>query len=137
MTSLSSPTTTGFEPLQQAFARYLKETRLYPGLARLDCSERDGRLLLLAKHSAPEVREPNALLKELEAAFRDLVPTVGLPDADWAVAKEISVRIYLKLKAASQPYAILHFTWQPRMPYGWSFQLSPADQPADWLGKMS
>lgn len=135
MTSLSSPTTTGFEPLQQAFARYLKETRLYPGLARLDCSERDGRLLLLAKHSAPEVREPNALLKELEAAFRDLVTTVGLPEADWAVAKEISVRIYLKLKAASQPYAIHTFTWQPEDAVRVVFPAEPADQPADWLGE--
>ncbi|MBE9111833.1 hypothetical protein IQ273_20710 [Nodosilinea sp. LEGE 07298] len=113
MTSLSSPTTTGFKPLQQAFASYLKETRLYPGLTHLVCSERGGRLLLLAEHSAPEVDDPNELLKELEVAFRDLVPTVGLPDADWAVADVISVRIYLKLKSGAQPYAIHTFTWQP------------------------
>ena len=113
MTSLSSLTTTGFEPLQQAFASYLKDTNLYPGLTQMHCSERDGRLLLLAAHSAPEVGEPNDLLKELESAFRDLVPTVGLPDADWAVAGAFPVRIYLKLKAAAQPYAIHTFTWQP------------------------
>ncbi|MGG6242274.1 hypothetical protein ACQ4N7_26975 [Nodosilinea sp. AN01ver1] len=119
MTSLSSPTTTSsptavdFEPLQQAFASYLKDTNLYPGLTHLDCSERGGRLLLLAEHSAPEVTEPNDLLKELESAFRDLVPAVGLPDADWAAAGSLAVRIYLKLKAAAQPYAIHTFTWQP------------------------
>ncbi|WP_017302187.1 hypothetical protein [Nodosilinea nodulosa] len=113
MTSLSSPTTTGFEPLQQAFASYLQETNLYPGLTHVECSERGGRLLLLAEHSAPEVGQPKDLLKELESAFRDLVPTVGLPDAAWAAAEMLSARIYLKLKAAAQPYAIHTFTWQP------------------------
>ncbi|PSR14092.1 hypothetical protein C8255_24590 [filamentous cyanobacterium CCP3] len=126
MTSLSSPTTTGFEPLQQAFASYLKDTNLYPGLTQLDCSERGGRLLLLAEHSAPEVDDPNDLLKELEAAFRDLVPAVGLPDADWAVAGALSVRIYLKLKAAAQPYAIHTFTWQPEDAVAVVFPTEPA-----------
>ncbi len=113
MTSLSPSTHRGFEPLQQAFAGYLKETRLYPGLTAVECSERSGRLLLLAKHSPPEVGNPNDLLKELESAFRDLVPTVGLPEADWAMAEALSVRIYLKLKLAPQPYALHTFTWQP------------------------
>ncbi len=113
MTSLSPSTQRGFEPLQQAFAGYLKETSLYPGLTAVDCSERSGRLLLLAKHSPPEMGDPNDLLKELESAFRDLVPTVGLPEADWAMAEALSVRIYLKLKLASQPYAMHTFTWQP------------------------
>ncbi|PSN12823.1 hypothetical protein C7293_18515 [filamentous cyanobacterium CCT1] len=126
MTSLSSPTTIGFEPLQQAFASYLKDTNLYPGLTHLDCSERGGRLLLLAEHSAPEVDEPNDLLKELESAFRDLVPTVGLPDADWAAAGALSVRIYLKLKAAAQPYAIHTFTWQPEDAVAVVFPAEPA-----------
>ncbi|MGF1519213.1 MAG: hypothetical protein ACFCVB_15635 [Nodosilinea sp.] len=112
MTSLS-PTHRGFEPLQQAFAGYLKKTRLYPGLTAVECSERSGRLLLLAKHSPPEVGDPNDLLKALELAFRDLVPTVGLPEADWAMAEVLSVRIYLKLKLAPQPYALHTFTWQP------------------------
>lgn len=125
MTSLSSPTTTGFEPLQQAFARYLKTTNLYRGLTHLVCSERGGRLLLLAEHSAPEVGEPNDLLKELESAFRELVPTVGLPDADWAVADILSVRIYLKLKAAAQPYAIHTFTWRPEDAVGVVFPAEP------------
>lgn len=113
MTSLSPSTHRGFEPLQQAFAGYLKKTRLYPGLTAVECSERSGRLLLLAKHSPPEVGDPNDLLKALEAAFRDLVPTVGLPEADWAMAEALSVRIYLKLKLAPQPYALHTFTWQP------------------------
>jgi len=113
MTSLSPSTQRGFEPLQQAFAGYLKETSLYPGLTAIDCSERSGRLLLLAKHSPPEVGDPNDLLKALESAFRDLVPTVGLPEADWAMAEALSVRIYLKLKLAPQPYAMHTFTWQP------------------------
>lgn len=112
MTSLSPSTATGFEPLQQAFATYLKATNLYPGL-RLDCSERAGRLLLLAEHKAPEVGAPSDLLKELELAFRELVPRVGLPEADWAAVAALSVRIYLKLKAVSQPYAMHTFTWHP------------------------
>lgn len=113
MTSLSPPTYKGFEPLQRAFASYLKATNLYPGLTTITCSERLGRLLLLAQHPAPEVGEPNALLKKLEAAFRDLVPVVGLPEADWAMAESLSVRIYLKLKTIPQPYATHTFTWQP------------------------
>lgn len=113
MTSLSSPTTTGFKPLQQAFASYLQETNLHPGLTHVACSERGGRLLLLAEHLAPEVSEPKDLLKNLESAFRELVPTVGLPDANWAVADALSARIYLKIKTAAQPYALHTFTWQP------------------------
>jgi hypothetical protein len=113
MTSLSSPTSTGLEPLQRAFADYLQETSLYPGLKTVTCSERAGRLLLLAEHPAPEVNFPNDLLKELETAFRDLVPVVGLPDADWAVGTTLSVRIYLKVNPAADAYAIHTFTWQP------------------------
>lgn len=112
MTSLSPSTATGFEPLQQAFAAYLNQTNLYPGLS-LDCSERAGRLLLLAEHKAPEVGAPSDLLKDLERAFRELVPRVGLPEADWAAVAALSVRIYLKLKAVSQPYAMHTFTWHP------------------------
>jgi hypothetical protein len=106
------PANTGFELLQQAFASYLKETNLYPGLTAVNCSERAGRLLLVAEHPAPEVGEPNPLLRDLEAAFRQLVPVAGLPDADWATAA-FSVRIYLKLEVAPQPYAIHTFSWRP------------------------
>ncbi len=116
MTSLSpfiSAGSRGFESLEQAFAIYLKETNLYPGLTHIDCSERSGRLLLLADHPAPEMVEPNDLLRELEAAFRELVPTVGLPEADWAIAHELSVRIALKLGGVTQPYAFHTFTWHP------------------------
>ncbi|WOD40172.1 hypothetical protein [Nodosilinea sp. E11] len=113
MTSLSPSTYTGFAPLQQAFAGYLKETNLYPRLTAIECSERLGRLLLVAEHPGSEVSEPNPLLKELESAFCELVPMVGLPEADWARVTSLSVRIYLKLKAAPQPYAIHTFTWQP------------------------
>ncbi|HSM80835.1 MAG TPA: hypothetical protein VLS96_04070 [Nodosilinea sp.] len=113
MTSLSPSTATGLEPLQQAFGRYLKAANLSPGLTTVRCSERSGRLLLLAEHGAPEVKEPNDLLKELEAAFRELVPVVGLPDDDWALAAALSVRVYLKLKSAPQAYAMHTFTWHP------------------------
>jgi hypothetical protein len=113
MTSLSPSTHTGFEPLQRAFAAYLKETRLHPGLT-LDCSERAGRLLLLAEHRGPEVDTPKDLLKDLEAAFRELVPTVGLPEAEWAAVDALAVRVYLKLKAIAQPYAMHTFTWHPQ-----------------------
>ncbi|MBD1919274.1 MULTISPECIES: hypothetical protein [Cyanophyceae] len=113
MTSLSPSTHIGFEPLQRAFAAYLKETCLYPGLT-LDCSERAGRLLLLAEHRAPEVGTPRDLLKELESAFRELVPTVGLPEADWATVDALAVRVYLKLKSVAQPYAMHTFTWHPQ-----------------------
>ncbi|MBW4482010.1 MAG: hypothetical protein KME14_05670 [Tildeniella torsiva UHER 1998/13D] len=112
MTSLSPSTATGFEPLQQAFATYLRAANRYPGL-RLDCSERAGRLLLLAEHKPPEVGAPSDLLRDLELAFRELVPRVGLPEADWAAVAALPVRIYLKLKGVSQPYAMHTFTWHP------------------------
>ena len=116
----------GFEPLEQAFASYLKETNLYPGLTQIDCSERSGRLLLLATHPAPEVAEPNDLLRELEAAFRELVPTVGLPEADWAMVAELSVRISLKLGRVTQPYAFHTFTWHPEDAAQMLFPVTPA-----------
>lgn len=113
MTSLSSPTTTGFKPLQVALASYLKEIQFSPRLTQLECSEQGGRLLLLAEHSAPEVADPNGVMKQLESAFRDRLPEVGLPEADWAVAGTVAVRIYLKLKGRAQPYAIHTFAWHP------------------------
>ncbi|MGB3138996.1 MAG: hypothetical protein WBB18_19460, partial [Nodosilinea sp.] len=131
MRPLSSPKTDSFEPLQQAFVSYLKETNFYPGLTHVRCSERGGRLLLLAEHSAPEIDTPNALLKTLETAFRDLVSTVGLPDGDWVIAAGLSVRIYLKLKAAVQPYAIHTFTWRPGDAVGVVFPAEPFANPVD------
>ncbi|PZU96896.1 MAG: hypothetical protein DCF32_21225 [Leptolyngbya sp.] len=113
MTSLSPSTHTSFEPLQRAFAAYLKETRRYPGLT-LDCSERAGRLLLLAEHRGPEADAPMDLLKDLESAFQELVPTVGLPEADWAAVDALAVRLYLKLRSVAQPYAMHTFTWHPQ-----------------------
>jgi tetratricopeptide (TPR) repeat protein len=113
MTSLSSPSTTGLKPLQRAFADYLRETNLYPGLAAIACSEQGGRLLLVAEHGAPEIDQPSELLRELEGAFRDLVPVVGLPEADWAAVDDLAVRIYLKLRSAPEAYAIHTFTWRP------------------------
>lgn len=132
MTSLSPSAYKGFEPLQQAFATYLNETDLYPGL-RLDCSERAGRLLLLAEHGAPEVGAPSDLLKQLELAFRELVPRVGLPEADWAAVAALSVRIYLKLKAVSQPYAMHTFTWHPEdaVPVIFPVETAAPNQPGD------
>lgn len=129
MTSLSpfiAADSRGFESLEQAFASYLKETNLYPGLTQIDCSERSGRLLLLADHPAPELGEPNDLLRELEAAFRELVPTVGLPEADWAMVKELSVRIALKLAGVTQPYAFHTFTWHPEDAAQMLFPVAPA-----------
>jgi len=113
MTFSVSPTHAGLEPLSQAFGDYLKAINPYPGLTTVECSERSGKLLLLAEHPAPEVENPNDLLRELEAAFRDLVPTVGLPEADWAMVDQLPVRIYLKVKRTADPYAIHTFTWQP------------------------
>ncbi|MEO1070614.1 MAG: hypothetical protein AAFW95_16145, partial [Cyanobacteria bacterium J06638_6] len=113
MTSLLPPTHTGLEPLQQAFDQYLGANPPHPGLTTIECSERMGRLLLLGQHTAPEIDDPKDVLKELETAFRHVVPMAGLPEADWAMAQSISVRIYLKLKAVAQPYAMHTFTWQP------------------------
>ncbi|MGF1570308.1 MAG: hypothetical protein ACFCVD_19920 [Nodosilinea sp.] len=112
MASSPSSTYAGLDALKQAFAVYLRDTNLYPGLTAIDCTERSGRLLLLAQHPAPEVNDPNELLRELEAAFRDLMPTVGLPHPAWARAEVMPVRIYLRLVEMQQPYAIHTFTWR-------------------------
>ncbi|WP_035992687.1 hypothetical protein [Leptolyngbya sp. KIOST-1] len=137
MTSLSSPSTTGpsttgFEPLQRTFATHYKDTYRQPRLTQVDGSERAGRLLLLVEHSTPEVEDPSDLLKQLESTFRAVVPTVGLPEADWAIAEGLSVRIYLKLKGAPQPYAIHTFTWRPEEAAGVVFPAaSPVAGPVD------
>ena len=68
--------------------------------------------MLSAHHSSPEVDDPRALLRELEAAFVELITGVGLPDATWLGVDEVPVRICLRLKSARHPYATHTFTWR-------------------------
>jgi tetratricopeptide (TPR) repeat protein len=107
------PTQTGLEPLSQAVEAQLKARDICPGLIAVTASEQTGKLLLLAEHSSPEMDEPNGLLHELEAVFREVVPMVGLPDADWAMVDPLPVRLYLKVDGTPDPYAIYTFTWRP------------------------
>ena len=98
--------------LGQAFAAYLEETNLYPGLKAVECVAQGGRLVLIARHTSPEIDDSRDLLRDLETAFTELIPAVGLPDATWAAIDSIPVRICLQLKSALQPYATHTFTWR-------------------------
>jgi hypothetical protein len=111
MASSPSPTYTGLYVLNQALTDYLLATDICPGL-KVDCVEHAGRLFAIGQHLAPEVGDPQALLNALEGAFEALMPTLGLADSPWAEANAMPVRIYLKLKAARQPYAMHTFTWR-------------------------
>lgn len=108
--SVSSYST--FEPLAQAFRRYLKETNLYPRLTTLECHPQQRRLLVFAKHPAPQMADPAGLLRELKTAFYEIMPEVGLPDGEWATLQEISVRLGLQLEKDATPYATHTFTWR-------------------------
>jgi hypothetical protein len=109
----SSPSSVQTLPdLDRAFATYLDATNLYPGLNTVHSTAQDGRIVLIAVHSAPEIDDPRALLRELETAFVDLMPSVGLPDESWVNIDAIPVRICLQTKAAAQPYATHTFTWR-------------------------
>jgi|GEM_PF-755997 len=98
--------------LDRAFAVYLDATNLYPGLNTVYSTALGGRIVVLASHSAPEIDDPRALLQELETAFVDLMPSVGLPDEGWVHIDAIPVRVCLQLKGAAQPYATHTFTWR-------------------------
>lgn len=112
---MASPPTSSSQALPalgQAFAAYLEATNLYPGLTTIDCAAQGGRLVLLAIHTSPEVDDPRDLLRELEGAFMELMPAVGLPDETWADINAVPVRICLQLQTAQQPYATYTFTWR-------------------------
>lgn len=110
---VSSPPSSyaGLAALTQTLNQHLRQTRVHPRL-RVDGAERDGRLILLAQHPAPELKEPNDLLQSLTQAFETVMPTVGLGDSPWEGSDLIPVRIYLRLKTAQQPYAMHTFTWR-------------------------
>jgi hypothetical protein len=98
--------------LGRAFADYLEATHLYPGLKVVDCAMEAGRLTLQMQHRSPEAKDPNALLKELEIVFRELMPAVGSPDGDWIRGEDLPVRISLRLVRSDRPYATYTFTWR-------------------------
>lgn len=98
--------------LDQAFGAYLDATSLYPGLNTVNCAAHEGRIVILACHRSPEIDDPRDLLRELETAFAEVMPSVGLPDETWAHIDAIPVRICLQVKSAQQPYATHTFTWR-------------------------
>ncbi|HEY9738011.1 MAG TPA: hypothetical protein V6D06_17085 [Trichocoleus sp.] len=106
----SSPS--GLDALSQTFRRYLQETGLYPRLTELDCRTQQGRLWVLACHPQPQVEDPAGLLRELKAAFFEIMPEVGLPGEAWAAAGEVPVRLGLQLESDAAPYATHTFTWR-------------------------
>jgi hypothetical protein len=112
MASLPTSSSQELPALGQAFAVYLDATNLYPGLSTVDCVAQDGRLVLFASHGYPEIDDPRALLRELETAFMELMPAVGLPDDRWAGVDAVPVRICLRLRSARRPYATHTFTWR-------------------------
>ncbi len=111
---MATPTTSpqDWPALGQAFADYLEETNLYPGLKTVQCGVQSGRLVLVARHGSPEIDDPHDLLRELESIFIELMPGVGLPDATWIELDAVPVRVGLQLKSAAQPYATHTFTWR-------------------------
>jgi hypothetical protein len=112
MASFTSSSLQALSALDQAFEAYLEATDLYPGLKTVNCTAQGGRLVVLACHRAPEVDAPRTLLRDLEGAFMELMPAVGLPDAAWSEVDAVPVRICLQLRSAQQPYATHTFTWR-------------------------
>ncbi|HEY9763565.1 MAG TPA: hypothetical protein V6D07_13625 [Trichocoleus sp.] len=104
--------TSSFEPLAQAFKHYLQETKLCPRLTTLECQAQQGRLLVFAKHSAPQMDDPAGLLRALKTVFYEIMPEVGLPEGDWVTLQEIPVRLSLQLERETAPYATHTFTWR-------------------------
>ncbi|NJL47341.1 MAG: hypothetical protein HC929_07445 [Leptolyngbyaceae cyanobacterium SM2_5_2] len=111
MATFPPPTHASLEALSQGLAVHLHAKDWEPELA-VSCVEHGGRLLVLAQHDAPEVSDPNPLLKSLEAAIADVMPALGLADAAWAGVDAVPLRIYLRLTSAHQPYAMHTFTWR-------------------------
>jgi hypothetical protein len=112
---MASPTSSSLQELpalDQAFEAYLEATNLYPDLKTVHCTAQGGRLVVLARHRSPEVDDPRALLRELETAFVELMPAVGLPDATWSEVDAVPVRICLQLRSSQHSYATHTFTWR-------------------------
>lgn len=128
---VSSPPSSyaGLAALTQSLNQHLRQTHVHPRLW-VDGAERGGRLILLAQHPAPELKEPNDLLQALTQAFEAVMPTVGLGDSPWEETDMIPVRIYLRLKTAQQPYAMHTFTWRLADAAPLIFPLSALPEPA-------
>jgi len=105
------PTYASLEALSQGLTAYLHIRDVEPEL-EISCVEHGGRLLIMAQHDAPEVSDPNVVLKLLEAAVADVMPALGLADSAWAEVESVPLRIYLRLAAVHQPYAMHTFTWR-------------------------
>lgn len=114
MTPSPSPPTTRLEGLERAFRHYLAATNLYPGLAIRQCYWTTAGLTLQAHHPAPAVAKPKTLLRELEAAFREILAEEGwayvdlLPEdsrnSEVDTPLEIPVSIELWLQPGKRPY---------------------------------
>jgi hypothetical protein len=119
MTSVSPQP--ALERLTEAFRHYLQETNLYPRLTALDCHNQQGRVLVLAQHPMPTVADPASLLRELKAAFFEIMAEVGLPK-EWADLQEMPVRLGLQLEFEDAPYATHTFTWRAEDALGIIFE---------------
>ena len=97
--------------LNQAMAIQLRTQPPHPGLT-VNCLEHQGRLLVVGQHRTPEVKDPAALFKALEQTLYAALATVSLAESPWDGQRLIPVRLYLKLKAATRPYAMHTFTWR-------------------------
>ena len=111
MATFPPPTYASLDALSQGLVAHLQAKAEEPELA-ISCVEHGGRLLVMAQHGGPEVRDPNRLLKSLEAAVTEIMPTLGLANASLAEVDAVPLRIYLRLTTAHQPYAMHTFTWR-------------------------
>ncbi|PSN17034.1 hypothetical protein C7271_19830, partial [filamentous cyanobacterium CCP5] len=92
---------------------YLHETALYPGLEAIACQLLPTGIRLLVQHPAPEILPPTSLLRDLEAAFREIMAEVPLP-ASLSENESLPVQIRLQLDHSPSPYATHTFSWQLR-----------------------
>ncbi|MFZ4639436.1 MAG: hypothetical protein ACOYMP_03390 [Nodosilinea sp.] len=111
MASSPSPTYAGIESLSQALSRYLQTASCYPDLTTICCKEESQYLLLEVEHPSPEVSNGAQMLATLEGVLCDLMPSLAWGASPWVNRSLVPVRIYLKVKEATQPYKMHSFTW--------------------------
>ncbi|HIK46559.1 MAG TPA: hypothetical protein IGR64_17035, partial [Leptolyngbyaceae cyanobacterium M65_K2018_010] len=80
---------------------------------QVDCWARAGYLIVIGQHLAPEARDPDQVLTDLQGLLADLMPHWDWADSPWADSSVVPVRLYLKLKTAPRPYALGSFDWRP------------------------
>jgi hypothetical protein len=128
MTPSPSAPTTRLEGLERAFRHYLAATNLYPGLDIRQCYWTSEGLTLQAHHPAPAVAKPNTLLRELEAAFLEILAEEGWayedllpegrrnPEAEADTEIPVCIELWLQPGNAPTSATVLSAPWRQAHP---------------------